>query len=84
MQEYFRLINTHMHGLPGSKIESESFSHDVSLPKCYEVSQFRESPSPTGATAQLISHERCKQFPDKVLFYLFYNMPHDKAQLNAA
>ena len=25
-----------------------------------------------------------KHFPDKVLFYIFYNMPHEKAQLNAA
>ena len=25
-----------------------------------------------------------KQFPDKVLFYIFYNMPHDKSQLLAS
>lgn len=25
-----------------------------------------------------------KQFPDKVLFYIFYNMPHDKSQLNSS
>jgi CCR4-NOT transcriptional regulation complex NOT5 subunit len=25
-----------------------------------------------------------KQFPDKVLFYIFYNMPHDKSQLSAS
>lgn len=23
--------------------------------------------------------EKCKLFPDKVLFYIFYNMPFDKA-----
>jgi len=25
-----------------------------------------------------------KQFPDRVLFYIFYNMPNDRAQLNAS
>ena len=25
-----------------------------------------------------------KHFPDSVLFYIFYNMPNDRAQLNAS
>ena len=37
MQQYFRLVNTHMHGLIGGKVESESFSHDFRLPKCYDI-----------------------------------------------
>ena len=81
--QYFKLINTHMHGLPGGKVESESFSHDFRLPKCYDIPKFKEM-SQSGESMQLISSARCKQFPDKVLFYIFYNMPHDKAQLNAS
>jgi len=34
-----------MHGLPGGKVESESFSHDFRLPKCYDVPKFREQAS---------------------------------------
>jgi len=76
--QYFKLINTHMHGLPGGKVESESFSHDFRLPKCYDIPKFKEM-TQSGESVQLISSARCKQFPDKVLFYIFYNMPHDKA-----
>jgi len=70
-----------MHGMPGGLVESESFSHDFRLPKCYDIPKFREA----GASSEggVINSARCKQFPDKVLFYVFYNMPHDKAQLNA-
>lgn len=97
MLQYFQLINTHMHGLPGGKVESESFSHDFSLPKCYIIphTKLKEIASLQGDNDlllassssemfQLNSSSRCKQFPDKVLFYIFYNMPHDKAQLNAS
>jgi hypothetical protein len=80
MQQYFKLINTHMHGQPGGRVESESFSQDFRLPKCYDIPKFRESTD----NGQLITSARCKQFPDKVLFYIFYNMPHDRAQLNAS
>jgi len=31
------MVNTHMHGLSGSKVESESFTHDFRLPKCYDI-----------------------------------------------
>jgi hypothetical protein len=85
MRQYFKLINTHMHGMPGGLVESESFSHDFRLPKCYDIPKFRETAvaSSESGSSQLINSARCKQFPDKVLFYVFYNMPHDKAQLNA-
>lgn len=43
MDQYFKLINTSMHGQPGSKIESESFYHDFRLPKCYEIPKMRDS-----------------------------------------
>jgi hypothetical protein len=87
------LVNTHMHGLIGGKVESESFSHDFRLPKCYDIpkAKLRDiTPSSTASMgiegeiystdgSMLVSSTRCKQFPDKVLFYIFYNMPHDKA-----
>jgi hypothetical protein len=62
MGQYFKLINTHMHGMPGGMVESESFSHDFRLPKCYDIPKFREtdSASSEGGTAQLISLARCK------------------------
>lgn len=43
MNQYFRLINTHMHGQLGAKVESESFSDDFRLPKCYEMPQFKDA-----------------------------------------
>ncbi len=42
MQQYFKLINSHMHGLLGGIVESESFTHDFNLPKCYDIPKFRE------------------------------------------
>jgi len=83
MQQYFKLVNTHMHGMPGGRVESESFSHDFRLPKCYDIPKFKETAA-LPAEGGSLSAARCKQFPDKVLFYVFYNMPHDKAQLNAS
>lgn len=81
-----------MHGLIGGNVESESFSHDFRLPKCYDIpkTKLREIVTPASAGQEggevyssdgslLASSTRCKQFPDKVLFYIFYNMPHDKA-----
>ena len=66
-------------------VESECFSQDFSLPASYEITKFRPSGTSlhNGAFAQA-SVEKCKLFPDAVLFYIFYTMPHDKAQLNAA
>lgn len=98
MTQYFKLINTQMHGIPGGKVESESFSQDFRLPKCYEIPKTKlkdiaslstdkdlllASNSDSQSMYQLTQESRCKQFPEKVLFYIFYNMPHDKAQLNA-
>lgn len=70
-----------MHGVPGGKIESESFSHDFRLPKCYEIPKFKVQLDDANT---FITSKRCKQFPDKVLFFIFYNMPHDKAQVSVA
>lgn len=84
MQQYFKLINSQMHGLPGGKVESESFSHDFRLPDCYDIQQFREQATVTEkGQSLLVSSQRCQKFPDKVLFYIFYNMPHDRGQLSA-
>ena len=82
MNDFFDLVNTQMHGLPGGKVESESLSHEFRLPSCYDIPKFRE---PAGdSQAQLVPSARCKLLPDKVLFFVFYNLPHDKAQLNAS
>ena len=79
MEQYFKLVNTHMHGQPGGIVESESFTHDFRLPQCYDMPKFREMTQNGDESKQLISPSRCQQFPDKVLFYIFYSMPHDKA-----
>jgi len=82
MEQYFNLVNTHMHGQPGGIVESESFTPDFRLPTCYDIPKFREAASGT-EVKELIPPARCQQFPDKVLFYIFYSMPHDRAQLSA-
>lgn len=84
MEQYFKLVNTHMHGQPGGIVESESFTHDFRLPQCYDMPKFREMTQKgdelhPDVTVELIPPSRCQQFPDKVLFYIFYSMPHDKA-----
>jgi len=67
-----------MHGLPGGKVESESFTHDYTLPKCYDIPKFKEKTIKSEkGQAVLVSSHKCKQFPDQVLFYIFYNMPFD-------
>lgn len=66
-------------------VESECFSQDFYLPACYDLSKFRPAgTSPANGAFAQASVEKCKLFPDTVLFYIFYTMPHDKAQLNAA
>mmetsp|Transcript_14772 Transcript_14772/g.22900 ORF Transcript_14772/g.22900 Transcript_14772/m.22900 type:complete len:87 (-) Transcript_14772:140-400(-) len=45
---------------------------------------FRELPASTTGHPTLVSPEKCKQFPERVLFYIFYSAPHDRSQLNAA
>jgi CCR4-NOT transcriptional regulation complex NOT5 subunit len=73
-----------MHGVPGGKVESESFSHDFSLPKCYNVAKFREhAVKIENGQSAMLSSQKCKLLPDKVLFYIFYNMPHDRGQISA-
>ena len=82
MDQYFNLINTSMHGQPGSKVESESLNHEFRLPKSYDIPQIFGGKD--SVETQGISPAKMKQFPDKVLFYIFYNMPHDKSQLSAS
>jgi len=68
-----------------TKAESESFYHDFILPTCYDMPNFFNDSSQAGASkSSPIGLERCKQFPDSVLFYIFYSMPQDKAQLNVS
>ena len=82
MGNYFKQINTHMHGSLGENVESESFSHDFRLPKCYDMPKLREIGK--NKCPLLVSKDKCKQLPENVLFYIFYNIPHDRGQLNAA
>ena len=53
------------------------------LPKTYDMPQVREKPPGEKSTTP-VTAERCKLFPDTVLFYIFYSMPFDRAQLNAS
>jgi len=41
--------------------------------------RIRELPSKSSEPPTLLNAEKCKLFPDKVLFYIFYNMPQDRA-----
>ena len=45
LRQYFKLINTHLHGVTGGIVESESFEVDykAQLPKCYDIPKFREA-----------------------------------------
>lgn len=81
MQQWFTHVNTSMHGQPGGKVESESLNHEFRLPKSYEIPQIF---SQVEAETQGIPAAKMKLFPDNVLFYIFYNMPHDKSQLTAS
>ena len=87
MAKYFNLINQSSHiqvnGGPDfqqsqeyivdnkPKAESESFYHDFLLPKCYDMPNIRND----SGQGSPIAKDRCKQFPDSVLFYIFYSMP---------
>jgi hypothetical protein len=51
----------------------DSFQVDIRIPQCYNMSKPKGLPEST-----------IKAFPDTVLFYMFYNMPNDRAQLSAA
>jgi len=52
---------------------NDSFQVDIRIPQCYNMSKPKGLPDST-----------IKVFPDTVLFYMFYNMPNDKAQLSAS
>lgn len=62
-------------GLSSSQSQQPSFANyddcfqvDIRIPQCYNMSK------PEGLQESTI-----KVFPDSVLFYMFYNMPNDKA-----
>ena len=78
MKAYFDKINKNYH-LSGQgddiHLESESFILDFSLPASYEY--------PNVGLGHF-SHEKARMFPEKVLFYIFYNLPFERAQLTAA
>lgn len=64
--------------------ESESFNHEFLLPKGYDMPTVRENNNPNRDASTPVTTERCKVLPDNVLFYIFYSMPFDRAQLNAS
>ena len=52
---------------------SDSFQHEFRIPQCYKMSKPKDLPE-----------TQIKEFPISVLFYMFYNMPNDRAQISAA
>lgn len=54
-------------------VEYEGFSPDFRIPDCYIM----ENLPPVNVQA-------LKNFPEKVLFYIFFNMHHERAQVQAA
>ena len=66
--------------------ESESFNHEFLLPKSYDMPSVRERPLGPGTkgNSSPVTPDRCKLLPETVLFYIFYSMPFDHAQLNAS
>ena len=57
----------------GNANYDDSFQVDIRIPQCYNMSKPKGLPETT-----------IKAFPDTVLFYMFYNMPNDRAQLSAS
>lgn len=70
MEQYFKSKMGAVHENLDGSLESDCFFPLYSLPKCYDMPKLREGQS-GGKT--LITPEKCKQFPDKVLFYIFYS-----------
>jgi hypothetical protein len=64
--------------------ESESFNHEFLLPKSYDMPTVRDHNQASREASTPVTTERCKVLPDHVLFYIFYSMPFDRAQLNAS
>jgi hypothetical protein len=44
----------------------------------------KSSGQQSGANNSPVTPEQCKVLPDTILFYIFYSMPFDRAQLNAS
>ena len=70
--------------------ESESFNHEFLLPKSYDMPAIREKTLASSTSLQSTTYntpvtaDQCKLLPDTILFYIFYSMPFDRAQLNAS
>ena len=56
--------------LNAPSLQNECFVQDFRLPTCYNLSKPKE-----------LLDSDVKAFPDPVLFYVFYNMPNDRAQI---
>lgn len=61
-------------GFPANQLQasrvvySDSYQQDFRIPACYNMSKPKDLPESV-----------IKGFPERVLFYIFYNMPNDKA-----
>jgi CCR4-NOT transcriptional regulation complex NOT5 subunit len=55
---------------------SESFQIDYRIPQCYTLSKNKQD----GVKEDMVRNV----LPDRVLMYIFYNMPNDRYQLVAA
>lgn len=74
MSRYFDSLGRKAHENLDGTLESDQFLPDFKVPKCYEIPKVRESilGASRKQTAQL-QKDRFKQFPDSVLFYIFYS-----------
>jgi len=60
-------------GVNAPTLQNECFVQDFRLPACYNMSKPKE-----------LLDQDIKTFSDSVLFYIFYNMPNDRAQIQAS
>ena len=74
MEIFFDQVRQSTHENIDGSFESDSFLPLFTLPTCYNMPKIMEAaPGPQGQPGELISKEKCKIFPDKVLFYIFYS-----------
>jgi hypothetical protein len=72
MERYMKDVRESRHESLEGTLESDSFLPQWKVPKCYDMPKIRETLM-TGKESSLILSQRFKQFPDKVLFYIFYS-----------
>lgn len=74
MELFFEHVIQSTHENLDGSIESDSFLPMFTIPSCYDMPKIREAPAgPQGQPGELISRDKCKVFPDRVLFYIFYS-----------